>query len=344
ALLSDEDTLEFVCARVRSAQSRHPYTLACEGCRYMFLANFSRAEDLFHMALRSLPGEPDLHIGLATVYSLAGDEDRSADVFRQVLDLDPDNVRALVAMGMAYAMDGDYSNALVEYEKAKQLDPEVENPHQRLGRDYYSAGLFDEAAGEFAVATSEEPDQPAAWFYLMDCYARHGRVDDAIDVYESIRVRFRGRPDLTSGLFEYFRLTPEAIAALEELARRDAKDPDVRVRLSQFYNQAGRPDDALRVAEEAARLDPDDHRAATWLAELYYAAGRYQDTIAACNRAIAISATDQAAYQLKSDALLYLGHGEESLQAITEMERVRERAWQNYQAKFSGTDRPDPAT
>jgi pentatricopeptide repeat protein len=249
----------------------------------------------------------------------------------------------MMSLGMAYAQNGEYSSALAEYQRAKTLDPGVENPHQRLGRDSYSDGLFDEAASEFAIASSEEPDQPAAWFYLMDCYTRHGRADDALDVYDIIRDRFRDRPDQTAGLFEYFRLTGEAIAALTELCRRDPADADARYRLSQVYHQTGRAAEALAAAEEASRIDPEDNRVAYWLAERYFAAGRFQDAIAACDRAIALFRADQGAYVLKSDALLYLGRGEESERAIAEMERVREQAWQNYQAKFSGRDRPEAA-
>ncbi|MEO0074235.1 MAG: tetratricopeptide repeat protein, partial [candidate division WOR-3 bacterium] len=328
ALLSDEETLEFVYERVRLNRSRHPYVLACEACRYLFLANFSRAEELFKAALQSLPRDVDLHIGLACLYLLAGEEERSTGVYSRVLELEPDNVRALIALGMAYAMEGEYSNALMEYQRAKELDPDAENPHQRLGRDYYTAGLFAEAASEFAVATSEEPDQPAAWFYLLDCYTRQGRIDDALDVYASIKSRFRSQPEVTSGLFEYFHMTSDAIAALEELARRNPGAADVQFRLSQAYLEAGRRDDALRAAEAAVRLEKDETEPLVWLARLYHAEGRYTEAIAMCDQAIAKSPTEQMAYQVKSDALIFLGRGEESQQVYEEMERVRDRAWQ----------------
>lgn len=342
ALLSDEETLEFVYERARRNRSRHPHVIACEACRYLSLSNFSRAEDLFRTALQSLPLEIDLHIGLACVYLMAGDEERSTAVYRRVLELDPNNVRSLMALGMAYAMEGEYANALMEYQRAKALDPDAENPHQRLGRDYYSAGLFHEAASEFAIATGEEPDQPAAWFYLLDCYNRQGRIDDALDIYAAIRSRFRNQPEVTSGLFEYFHMTRDAIAALEELARRAPDAADIQFRLSQAYFEAGRPTEALRAAEAAVRLEKEEAEPLVWLARLYHAEGRYAEAIAMCDQAIARSPTEQIAYQVKSDALIFLGRGDESQQVYEEMERMRDRAWQDYQARFSGLDRPRP--
>lgn len=340
-LLSEEETLEDVCAHALAVNPRHPYSLACDAARYLFLSNFSRAEDLFRRSLQALPQDLDLHLGLGILYEYSGDEEKSMEMFRRALELDAHNVRARVSLGIAYAMSGEYQSALEEYQKAKEVDPTTENPHQRLGRDYYLEGMIEEATGEFRQAEAEEPDEPAAYFYLMDCYNRLSRTDDALDEYQAIRQRFATEPDLTSGFYEYFHMTSEAIATLETLAAQHPDDAEIRLRLSHMLQEAGRHDDALAAAEAAAEVDPQDARAFDLVGRYCFERGDYRRAITACRRAIKLDEHEQSAYVTLADALLFLGRDEESTATVARMEQVRQQAWKRYQDKFSGQDRVD---
>ena len=340
-LLSEEDTLEDVCAHALEIDPRHPYTVACEAVRYLFLDNFSRAEDLFNQALRLLPGELDIQIGLGILHEYSGEDEKGVAAFQRALELDPDNVRARVSLGIAYAMSGEYQSALAEYLRAKAVDPSIENPHERLGRDYYLDGMIEEAAAEFGQAMAEEPDEPAAYFYLMDCLNRLGRTDEALDNYETIRQRFGNEPELTSGFYEYFHMRREARAALETLAGRNPDDPDLQVRLSNLHHEAGQLDQAITAAEAANRLDPESYDTFELLGSLYFERGDYRRAIDACRRATQLNPYDQSAYITMADSLLFLGRDDESQAAVEEMERNRQEAWRRYQDKFSGQDRAD---
>jgi pentatricopeptide repeat protein len=338
-LLSDEETVENVCASALEIDERHPYAIACEAARFTFLANYSRAEALYEQALRLLPDDVDLLIGLGILHEYAGEEEKGVNTFERALELDPDNVRARLSLGIAYAMSGEYESAYEQYARAKLVDPEIENPHQRLGRDYYLEGMTDEAAGEFAVAVGEEPDQPGAWFYLMDCHRRHGRFDDALDCFEEIKRRFGGDPDTAAGYYEYFQMHPEAIAALEELCRRNSEDADCRYRLSTQYQQAGRIDDAIAAARDAADRDPGLFNALELLAKLQFERGDYRASAATARKALEVSPTCQGAAKTLADALVYLGQGDAAQKVVEEMEATRDAAWKRYQDRFSGQDR-----
>ena len=340
-LLSEEDTLDDVCAHALEVDARHPYTIACEAVRYLYLSNFSRAEDLFNQALRQLPGELDIQIGLGILHEYSGEDEKGAAAFRRALELDPNNVRARVSLGVAYAMSGEYQSALEEYVRAKAIDPSIENPHERLGRDYYLDGMIEEAASEFGRAMAEEPDEPAAYFYQMDCLNRLGRIDEALDLYETIKQRFGNEPELTSGFYEYFHMRREAKAALETLASRNPNDPDLRVRLSNLHREAGQLDLAIAAAEAANKLDPENAETFGLLGSLYFERGDYHRAIEACRMATQINPYDQAAYVTLADSLLFLGRDEESQAAVEEMERTRQEAWRRYQDRFSGQDRAD---
>jgi tetratricopeptide (TPR) repeat protein len=280
---------------------------------------------------------------LGILHEYAGEEEKGINAFERALELDPNNVRARLSLGIAYAMGGEYDRALEEYRRAKAVDPEIENPHQRLGRDYYLEGMTDEAAAEFAVAVSEEPDEPGAWFYLMDCHQRRGRVDQALDCYAEIKQRFGGDPETTSGYFEYFQMHAEAIAALEEMCRRNPEDPDVRYRLSSQYHAVGRLADAVATARDAADRDPRGNNALDLLGRLQFEAGDYAGAAATARKALEIDANSQGASKTLADALVYLGQGEQAQRVIDEMEQARDAAWKRYQDRFSGQDRAEPA-
>jgi tetratricopeptide (TPR) repeat protein len=340
-LMSEEDTLEDVCSHALQVDARHPYTVACEAVRYLFLDNYSRAEDLFHQALTLLPEELDILLGLGILHEYSGEDEKGVAAFRRALELDPNNVRARVSLGVAYAMSGEYQSALKEYVRAKAIDPSIENPHERLGRDYYLDGLIEEAAREFGQALAEEPEEPAAHFYLMDCLNRLGRTDEALDTYENIKRRFENEPELTSGFYEYFHMRREAQAALETLANREPDNPELRVRLANLHREAGQLDQAIAAAETANRLDPDRHETFELLGVLYFELGDYRRAVDACRRATQLRPYNQTAYITMADSLLFLGRDEEAQAAVEEMERNRQEAWRRYHDKFSGQDRAD---
>jgi tetratricopeptide (TPR) repeat protein len=340
-LLSEEDTLDDVCAHALEIDARHPYTIACEAVRYLYLSNFSRAEDLFNQALRQLPDELDIHIGLGILHEYSGEEEKGAAAFRRALELDPNNVRARVSLGVAYAMSGEYQSALEEYVRAKAIDPGIENPHEKLGRDYYLDGMIEEASTEFGRAMAEEPDEPAPYFYQMDCLNRLGKLDDALDRYEAIKQRFGNQPELTSGFYEYFHMRSDARAALETLTSRNPDDPELLIRLSNLHHESGRLDQAIAAAESANKLDPERSDTLGLLGSLYFEHGDYHRAIEACRRATQLNRYDQSAYVTLADSLLFLGRSDEAQSIVEEMERHRQEAWRRYQDRFSGQDRAD---
>ena len=340
-LLSEEDTLDDLCAHALEVDARHPYTIACEAVRYLYLSNFSRAEDLFNQALRHLPEDLDIHIGLGILHEYSGDEEKGVAAFRRALELDSDNVRARVSLGVAYAMSGEYQSALEEYVRAKAIDPDIENPHEKLGRDYYLDGMVEEAATEFGRAMAEEPGEPAPYFYQMDCLSRLGKLDEALDRYEAIKQRFGNQPELTSGFYEYFHMRREARAALETLTGRNPDDPELLIRLSNLHHESGQLDQAIEAAEAANKLDSERADTLSLLGVLYFEHGDYYRAIEACRRATRLNHYDQSAYVTLADSLLFLGRNEEAQNVVEEMERHRQEAWRRYQDRFSGQDRAD---
>ncbi|MEO0019174.1 MAG: tetratricopeptide repeat protein [candidate division WOR-3 bacterium] len=338
SLLNDEETLEEVCSRVKRKKPRHPYSIGCEAVRALYYANYQRAEHLFQSALRSLPEDIDLNLGLGILYEYMGSEEKCVEVYRRVLELSPDNIRARIWLGTSLALSGEFLNAFAEYQYAKRLDPNVENPHQHLGRDLYAEGLIAEAAQEFAQALLEEPDEPLAYFYLMDCYKRLNRFDEALDIYETIKQRFGKYEETLSQCYESFGLYNEAIPLLKKMVNDNPNDPELLVRLSQAYQKTGKIEEAIANLKRALDYLPDIPSLWTDLARLYYHTRDFPNAIAAAQQAINLNRYDQEAYGILADALLFLGRIDEAQAAAREMELARDEAWQRYQQRFAGND------
>lgn len=338
SVLGDEETLEEACQKARKANPRHPYAIGCEAVRAFFFANYERAEHLFNIALRSLPLDLDLHLGLGTLYEEMGAEEKSAEVYRRAVELAPDNIRARISLGTSFASSGEYTSALIEYKRAKAFDPSVENPHQHLGRDYYADGLFEEAVGEFLQAITEEPNTSAAYFYLLDCYRRMGRVDEMLNIYQTIKTRFAHQEETASRFFEFFRMYNEALPLLERLVKKNSDDVELLLRLSGVYQETGKFDEAIAVMERAVALAPEFASFWTTLAGLYLQKGDYRQAVASAERAARLNRYEEEAYGILADALLYLGKLEDAERVAREQERIRDEAWRNYQNKFSGRD------
>jgi len=338
SILNEEKTLEQVCSQVRRKNSRHPYAIGCEAVRALYYANYEKAEHLFQTALRSLPEDIDLYLGLGILYEYVGSEEKCVEVYRRVLELAPDNIRARIWLGTSLALSGEYLNAFAEYQYAKKLDPSVENPHQHLGRDLYAEGLIAEAAQEFSQAVVEEPDRPLAYLYLMDCYKRLNRFDETLDTYETIKQRFGNQLELLSQSFEQFGLYHEAIPLLEKMLKHNPDDLELLLRLSQAYQETNRIAEAIAILKKAVHHLPDSAPLWSDLARLHYHTRDFQQAIAAAQRAILLNRYDQEAYGILADALLFLGRIDEAEAAAKEMELARDEAWQRYQQRFAGDD------
>lgn len=338
ANLNDEDTLEEIWGSVRNKDSRHPYVVGCQAVRLMFYANYERAEHLFKRAIGARPQDIDLNIGLGILYDQTGQERRSAEVYRRVLKLAPQNIRARICLGTSYALSGEYRSAFAEYQYAKRLDPSVENPHQHLGRDFYADGMLAEAVQEFLQAITEEPRQPAAYFFLMDCYKRLGQIDDAIDIYQQTKQRFGNEPEILAQFYEQFRMYREALPLLEQLYAQNPGDLEIGLRLTQAYRETGNIPAAIALLKSELRNLPDAGPIWLELARLYYQAQEYGEAVAAAKQVLLFNQDNQEAYAVLANALLFMGKIEEAEAAAQTMERIQDEAWQRYQRRFSGRD------
>lgn len=331
---SDEATIEQMTRSARQLAPQNAYTLACSAVWFTYYSNYSRADQFFEQALLQIPNDVHLWFGRGMAYDLAGEREKAIGAYLHVVTLDPDNVSGHLSLGSAYAETGEFETAYEHYVRARELSTDVENPHSRFGRDLLFAGMVNEASAEFQQAIAEEPDSPAAYFYLLLCYRSAGKSDEALAIYQEIRQRFQNRPEETASYFVQFGMPKEAI---RDYTRALAAQPDaipLRILLANCYCDAGQWDAAACEYRKVIGVEPANRDVWVALGEALFRLGRYRQSIAALRRALELDPDDPAGYSTLADALILEGKTKLASDVLERQERLQQQALLNYQAKY----------
>ncbi len=100
-------------------------------------------------AVRSFPGNTELHATLGQLLLASGRTEEAAVSFRRSLELDPTARKAHAGLADCYAATGDLDAAVAEMKRALPSDVDG-SLHYRLGRWYQRMGRDHEAAQEFS--------------------------------------------------------------------------------------------------------------------------------------------------------------------------------------------------
>jgi tetratricopeptide (TPR) repeat protein len=339
-LHSDEETIEQMAQTAREIDPQNAYALACEGVRFMDLANFARADQYFEHALLKIPSDVDLWFGRGMLYDYSGEHERAIGAYLHVVQLDAANVAGRIALGNAYADTGEYQAAFSEYERARRLDPHTDNPHLRLGKDLFFARRLKEAAAEFEQATLEEPERCPAWFFLLAVHRQTDSSDEALDVYHEIRRRFNGHPELTAELFEQTGAWQDAVREYRRLLETSPEDPDLHASLAVCYRELGAWENVVEECRAGIVLEPENSHICRELGNALFRLGRYESAIRECRKAVELDRYDFGAYTIIADCLVLLGRTEMATSILQQQERLQQEAWTDYQNKYYGGSAP----
>jgi tetratricopeptide (TPR) repeat protein len=336
-LHSDEETIEQMADSAREIDPQNAYALACEGVRFLDLANFARADQYFEHALLKIPNDVDLWFGRGMLYDYSGEHEKAIGAYLRVVQLDASNIAGRIALGNAYADTGEFEAALSEYERARRLDPHTDNPHLRLGKDLFFARKLKEAVGEFEQAVAEEPDRCPAYFFLLAALRQIEDADQALDVYHEIRRRFSHYPEQTAELFEQTGAWQDAVREYRRLSATSPDDPWLHARLASCYHELAAWEKVVEESRAVLVLEPENAHARRELGNALFRLGRYEAAIRECRKVLELDRLDFAAYPIIADCLVLLGRTEEAAAVIQQQERRQQKAWTDYQNRYYGS-------
>jgi tetratricopeptide (TPR) repeat protein len=238
------------------------------------------------------PADADSYWLLGQIHAEREEWQQAEDAHRQALRLDAAHAdaqeglaKALEQLGRGDEANRAYSLALVIRQKAAEDagsgstgDATSEDPAEvqdRLGYAYLNAGQFDHAIASFEEALRLQPENAEYQRHLGNAYY------------------WQGEPDLDSPSSQL----EQAIDAYEIARSLDPADGLLLTVLGGAYNEAGRPEDAMRAYEDAVRVAPCDDDAWLLLASQYDSLGRSADAEAACQQLVLLNPRQSVGWQ-----------------------------------------------
>lgn len=96
-----------------------------EGMKFFQNGEFTKALEVFLMADKLQPGQPNIYNVLAMTYQKTGDNDQALEYFQKALEIQPDSPEYLVNLAFYYYDSGKCDLALPNFKKALSLNPQM---------------------------------------------------------------------------------------------------------------------------------------------------------------------------------------------------------------------------
>ena len=222
------------------------------------------------------------YFSLAKVSLYNGDSQVARGLFQRALELDPTFAMAHEYLGITYVHLNDPVRAKKELLDATRLTDHVTEieKHKILGDYNLLVRNYDEAIGHFQLLIRLQPQDPAAYLNLGDCYAGKFQFDSAVyNAEKGVSLQSQSGP--RDNLVEILLLkgdTTRALALAQDILREDPHDSRARNYLGKLYLVNGQPNEARRIFESMVHAGGDDE-AEGWdaLADLALATGHYRE-------------------------------------------------------------------
>ncbi|MDR1887059.1 MAG: tetratricopeptide repeat protein [Prevotellaceae bacterium] len=195
----------------------------------------------------------------------------------------------LIMQAKQASFEGDNDKATDLYLKALEIDPKCDACHYELANIRMFTGKERQARQNAEAAYNLDADNP--WFALLYgqlCF--HFReYDKARNLFRQTLTRHGNKQEIWLGLasaYEGQGLFREALNVLDSMIIRFGENDDISYRLFNISMNVGEYDRAIEEVNKLVNNYPDDPRFATLLADAYFETGRDSLAIEAYNRAI----------------------------------------------------------
>jgi len=232
-------------------------------------------------ALAIYPGYPQALVNQGIVFSDRGDQKQAEALYRQALRQNARNPTTLNNLGVCLAKQERYAEAAEAFRAALHIVPHFEQARLHLAQ--CEELLRPKDPVQDAMTQAGRGDVPGALAALDRVLARDGSNTRALLQRGNLRLR-AGR-------------AREALADLEEAARREPEEPGVQLTLA--YGLASAPDPSLRDPARAVTLAEravaQSGIGRTILAEAYAAAGDREKAARVLREALRVENLDREA-------------------------------------------------
>jgi len=187
----------------------------------------------------------DLHVRIANLYSMAGDDDLAVKNFHEALDIQPGYVEALAKLAVHHTAFGRWEEAAEAFGLAGAQQEKLLANYLGLGVAQASAGRASQAAGSFDQAVACEPDCTRLHVQMIKLHWKITVADEFLQRVET--------GEHTSGpVLPEDRLQSE-LQCHAEWVDRQGDRADARFHYGVLLRSLGRFEEATRQFAQAVR-------------------------------------------------------------------------------------------
>jgi tetratricopeptide (TPR) repeat protein/NAD-dependent dihydropyrimidine dehydrogenase PreA subunit len=266
------DTVESAITRIERAEAwgflSTPAALQDLVWLQLARGDLAAAERIVRRLVDLLPGQPEVHRGLAGVLRKTGRFADAESACREALRLDPAYSLARRELGALLVDQRRFDDAVALYREGNAVPHSDTHWCAELARTLMTAGRFSQAASEWRTLLAKGGESAALLAQLGVAELQIAEVESgllhlrrAIELDPSLA---EARYNLAIALFS-LREVPEATALLERVVADNPAMAEAHYNLAVAVFMSARPADALPHIREALRLAPDDPQAREFL-------------------------------------------------------------------------------
>lgn len=238
-----------------------------------------QAEEKINYAISLDPQRVESYMGKARLYQQMNRADQAEAVYRQAISVNDRSSLAHVEYGKFLTQTGRADKAEAEFRKAVEVDPENRDVRWVLASYYLVNQKLDRAEEAYSAWAHLDWDKAEGRARLADYYATVGRFDDAANLYQEI---VKGFPDYTRGHYRLGEISLQrgdlsgARAQVEDLLKRNAKDPDALFLRARMNASAGKLKDAIADLKTVLDAEPRSKLGLYFMADTLYRDGQFE--------------------------------------------------------------------
>lgn len=283
------------------------------------------AEPLLRRALELEPANRIALLSLADLRTRAGDKKASLDLLRRATEDEEVKASDWVARGEAERATGDAAAAMRSFTRAISIDSDFAPARVRRAEMLVDAGDADNATRDLqAVGEAVVSDVKLA-MHVANLYARLGRNPEALRTLDGLPEELKQSDAvvvLRTAITTQGEETPEAIAALEALLKREPRNASINARLGSIYRVSD-PPRSLQHYRTAIEIEPTSVDYATGYGAALLQARKFEEAARVLRQVVAAAPENYTAHANLATALDELKLYREAIEQYQWLNRAR---------------------
>ncbi|MBC7930826.1 MAG: tetratricopeptide repeat protein, partial [Rubrivivax sp.] len=238
-----------------------------------------QAEEKINYAISLDPQRVESYMGLARLYIQMNRQGDAEAIYKKAVSVNDRSSLAHIEYGKFLTQTSRVADAESEFRKAVEVDPENRDVIWVLASYYLVNNKLDKAEEAYKAWAKLDWDKPEGRARLADFYATVGRFDEAAAHYQEI---VKTSPDYTRGHYRLGEIslqrgdTAGASVQVEDLLKRNAKDPDALFLRARMRVASGKVKDAIADLKAVLDQEPRSRLGLYFMSDALYRDGQFE--------------------------------------------------------------------